>query len=47
MIVQLHLTVKMKGGKTMKMKEGDCMDMSGKMIVVKNSQIKTEKQDNK
>lgn len=46
-IVMMDGTVKMKDGKTMKMKEGDCMDMSGKMIVVKNSQIKNDKTDNK
>ena len=35
-------TVKMKDGKAIQMKEGDCMDMTGKMILVKNSQIKKD-----
>jgi len=47
-VVMMDGTVKMKGGKTMKMKEGDCMDMSGKMIMVKNNQIKeTSKNETK
>lgn len=49
-VVMMDGTVKMKDGKTMKMKESDCIDMSGKMIVVKNTQIKKEPQmenDNK
>lgn len=43
-VVMMDGTVKMKNGKTMKMKYGDCIDMAGKMIVVKNTQIKKESQ---
>ena len=43
-IVMMDGTVKTKGGQTMKMKESDCIDMSGKMIVVKNSQVKSDPQ---
>lgn len=38
-IVMMDGTVKTKDGKTMQLKDGECIDMSGKMIVVKNSQI--------
>ena len=38
-VVMMDGTVKRKDGKTIKMKNGECMDMSDKIIVVKNSQI--------
>jgi hypothetical protein len=43
-IVRIDGTVK-TGDKTVKMKNGDCMDMSGKMIWVKNEQIKENNQN--
>ena len=39
-VVMMDGTVKTKDGITTKMKNGDCMDMSDKMIVVKNTQVK-------
>lgn len=39
-------TMKTKEGKTMKMKEGECMDMSGKMIEAKNT-TPVEKEPNR
>jgi hypothetical protein len=38
-VVMLDGTVKSSNGKSIKMKNGDCIDMSGKMIWVKNEQI--------
>ena len=42
-IVMMDGTVKRKDGKTVKMKNGECMDMSDKIIVVKNNQIKEDR----
>lgn len=41
-VVMMDGTVKRKDGKTTKMRNGDCMDMSDKIIVVKNNQIKED-----
>lgn len=41
-VIMMDGTVKMKDGKAIQLKEGDCMDMTGKMILVKNSQIKKD-----
>jgi len=41
-IVMRDGKIKMKEGKTVQLNEGDCVDNSGKMIVVKNSQIKKD-----
>lgn len=38
-IVMVDGTIKSSNGKSVKLKNGDCMDMSGKMIWVKNEQI--------
>jgi uncharacterized Zn ribbon protein len=38
-MVMVDGTVKTADGKSVKMKNGDCMDLSGKMIWVKNEQI--------
>jgi hypothetical protein len=39
-VVRMDGTVKMKDGETVSIQEGDCIDLSGRMVVMKTIQVK-------